>query len=70
MKFGNIVNPRVEIIADINNIVGMWFDFVELNFVEPEGTKEIYAKKSVKIKEFLDRHDMFAYAHMPPSMDF
>ena len=70
MKFGNIVNPRIEVVSDIKNIIDMGFDFVELNFVEPEGTKEVYNRKAQKIRQFLEENNVFAYAHMPPAMDF
>ena len=69
-KFGNLTNPLVDILKEINTIAKLGFDFVEIGIEWPEGASDVLSKKKSKILNLLKKHKIFAIAHTAWWADF
>jgi sugar phosphate isomerase/epimerase len=62
-KFGMLTNPSINIIKEINTVIGFGFDYVEIGIEEPEGKPEKLNKKINEIKSLLQKNNKFATGH-------
>ncbi|MBI5061667.1 MAG: sugar phosphate isomerase/epimerase [Candidatus Aenigmarchaeota archaeon] len=61
--FGNLTNPTVNILDEIEAIHKLGMDFVEIGMEGPEGMPEILMQKKDTIRKSLEKKGMFAIGH-------
>jgi len=63
-EFGNITNPSIDILKEINTIGKLGLNFIEIGLEEPSAP-ELLLKKRKQILKILKKYDMFATGHAP-----
>ncbi len=61
--FGNLTNPTVDILEEIETIHKLGMDFVEISIEDPEGMPEILMQNRDAIRKSLEKKGMFAIGH-------